>query len=88
MNKVLITGVIFACIAFILLGIAMNFAPEMLAGFEATRIAPNVSEYTALDTVISFGPTIILLGFIIAVGVGGFMGIAIGGYQMYKGRGR
>lgn len=77
MNRSLIGSVVLAAVCFILIGIAMNFGPDMLAGFETMRTADNVSQYTALDTVIEFGPTMILLGFIVAVGVAGFLGIRI-----------
>ena len=88
MNKQVIVGVVMAAVAFIIIGIAMAFGPTMLEGFEDMRTAGNVSEYTALSDVIEAGPTLILLGFIISVGIGGFMGIAIAGvgvYQKYKG---
>lgn len=144
-------------IAFIILGVATNFAPTMLTGFESTRnavtvgtdvenletpaasgsanhttstlvyapyaglttsvtaVTSNVSgdvlscalvngtsinitgypdttqtrtvtvtynygsvaRYTGLNTVIQFGPTMIILGFVIAVGVVGFMGLKL-----------
>lgn len=84
MNKELITGVVVAAVAFLLLGIAMNFGPTMLEGFESMRTAANVSEYTALEDVVESGPSLILLGFIITVAIGGFMGIALAGYGGYK----
>lgn len=84
MDKQLIVGVVIAAVAFILIGIAMAFGPTMLEGFEAMRTADNVSEYTGLADTIEFGPTMILLGFIISVGLGGFMGIAIAGVGVYK----
>ena len=74
MNKQVIVGVVIAGVAFIIIGIAMAFGPTMLEGFEDMRTASNVSEYTALSDVIEAGPTLILLGFIISVGIGGFMG--------------
>jgi len=85
MSKQVLVGVVIAAVCFILVGIAMQFGPPMLEGFEAMRTATNVSEYTSLDTVISAGPTLILLGFIMAVGLGGFMGIAVAGIGVYKG---
>jgi ABC-type antimicrobial peptide transport system permease subunit len=77
MNRGLIVAVVIAAVAFILVGIAMNFGPTMLEGFEAMRTAGNVSQYTGLSTVVAFGPTMIVLGFIIMVGVAGFLGIKI-----------
>ena len=41
----------------------------------------TVDQYTGLDTVIEFGPVAILLGFIIMVGIVGFMGIRMVGKQ-------
>lgn len=84
MNKELLVGVVVAAVCFLLLGIAMNFGPTMLEGFESMRTAGNVSEYTALEDVITSGPSLILLGFIITVAIGGFMGIAIAGYGAYR----
>lgn len=79
MTTSVIKMVIVAAVAFICLGIAMSFGPTMLEGFVAMAEADNVSEYTALDTVIKFGPTLILLGFIISVGIIGFMGLRMWG---------
>ncbi|KKN17310.1 hypothetical protein LCGC14_0967190 [marine sediment metagenome] len=84
-GKDVIVGVVIAGIAFIIIGIAMAFGPTMLEGFESMRTADNVSEYTALDDVITAGPTLILLGFIISVGIGGFLGIAIAGKRALSG---
>ena len=72
-----IKSIIVAAVAFIVLGIAMTFGPTMLEGFETMRTADNVSQYTGLATVIGFGPTLILLGFIISVGIIGFMGMKL-----------
>lgn len=75
MSAQLIKQVIIGGIAFIIIGMAMGFGPQMLVGFETMRNADNVSQYTGLATTIQMGPTLILLGFIISVGVVGFMGI-------------
>ena len=75
----LIVQIIIGAVAFILIGIAMNFGPDMLGGFESMRTDASVGNYTGLTTVIGFGPTAILLGFIIMVGVAGFMGIRMAG---------
>jgi hypothetical protein len=155
MKKGLLSLLVIAGIAFILVGIAMNFGPTMLGGFEATRqttstqtdtfdsptLTSNVTEtltltyapwqglsgsvdtissnttgdssanvnslsgraltigsldnstvpklitvtyeygtisgggYTGFDAVATFGPTLLILGFIIAIGVTGFLGI-------------
>lgn len=79
MTTSLIKQIIIGAVAFIIIGIAMNFGPDMLSGFEAMRTADNVTEYTGLSTVIGFGPTMILLGFIVLVGISGFMGIKLVG---------
>ena len=71
----LIKSVVIAAVAFIMIGIAMSFAPQILTGFESIRTDPSVGNYTALSTVVTFGPTLIILGFIIAVAIVGFMGI-------------
>ena len=41
----------------------------------------TVEQYTGLNNVIEFGPVIILLGFIIVVGIVGFLGIRMVGKQ-------
>jgi len=80
LSSKLITQVVIAAVAFIMIGVAMNFSPEILSGFEALRTDASIGNYTALDTVVQFGPTMIILGFIIAVALVGFMGIkAVGG---------
>ena len=75
MTTKLIGQTVIAAVAFILIGIAMSFAPVILEGFETIRTDPSTGNYTALDTVILFGPTMIILGFIIAIAIVGFMGI-------------
>ena len=75
-EKILIHTVLIAAIAFILIGMTMQFAPEILTGFDSIRTDPSTGNYTALDTVVQFGPTMVILGFIIAVGVIGFMGFS------------
>lgn len=79
MTTTLVTQIIIGAIAFILIGVAVGFGPTMLTGFESMRTANNVSSYTGLTSVIGFGPTAILLGFIIMVGVVGFLGIKMAG---------
>ena len=79
MTAALVKQVIIGGIAFIVIGLAMAFGPSMLEGFESMRTADNVSQYTGLATTIQMGPTLILLGFIIMVGVVGFMGIKMTG---------
>ena len=73
-NKLIVQTVI-AAVAFIMIGVAMAFAPEILTGFDAIRTDPSTGNYTALSTVVLFGPTMIILGFIIAIAIVGFMGI-------------
>lgn len=75
MTAALVKQVIIGGIAFIVIGLALAFGPSMLTGFESMRTAGNVSQYTGLTTTVQMGPTLILLGFIIMVGVTGFMGI-------------
>jgi len=79
MTSNLIKQIIVGAVAFIIIGVAVGFGVTMLSGFESMRTAANVSEYTGLNTVIEFGPVIILLGFIIMVGIVGFMGIRMAG---------
>jgi hypothetical protein len=80
LNSGIVKGLIIAMIAFIFVGIGLLVGgPTMMQGFDATVNATNASQFTALQTVGKFGPTIIILGFIIMVGVGAFLGIKIGG---------
>lgn len=75
MTSSLLKSVIIAAVCFILIGIAMSFAPQILTGFETIRTDSSAGNYTALTTVVQFGPTMIILGFIISVAIIGFMGI-------------
>ena len=75
MTHKLIGQTVIAAVTFILIGIALGFFPNLLTGFEALRTDVSTGNYTALETVILFGPTIVLLGFIIAIAIIGFMGI-------------
>ncbi len=79
MNNSLIKQIIIGAVAFIVIGVAIGFGPTMLEGFESMRTATNVSQYTGLSSVVEFGPTIVLLGFIIMVGIAGFLGIKMAG---------
>lgn len=77
-TNTVVKGLIIAMIAFIFVGIGLLVGgPTMLQGFDETIHATNASTFTAFQTVGKFGPTIILLGFIIMVGVGAFMGIKV-----------
>lgn len=79
MGTTLIKQIVIGGVSFIIIGVAIAFGPTMLEGFESMRTATNVSEYTGLGSVVEFGPTIILLGFIILVGITGFLGIKMAG---------
>ena len=58
-----------------------GFASTTLQTVTVTYNYGTVEQYTGLDTVIEFGPVAILLGFIIMVGIVGFMGIRMVGKQ-------
>lgn len=76
----IVKGLIIAMIAFVFVGIGLLVGgPTMMQGFDATVNATNASQFTALQTIGKFGPAIILLGFIIMVGVGAFLGIKLSG---------
>lgn len=47
MNRTVLVSVIIAAICFIVIGVAMNFGPDMLSGFEATREATK--DYTEIE---------------------------------------
>lgn len=70
-----IANIMLLGIGMIFMGIGAFFIPVMIEGFEEARTAANVSQYTGLSSIIEIGPTIIVLGFIVAGGVVGFMGI-------------
>jgi ABC-type antimicrobial peptide transport system permease subunit len=78
LDQGIVKGLIIAMIAFIFVGIGLLVGgPTMMQGFDATVNATNASQFTALQTIGKFGPAIILLGFIIMVGVGAFLGIKL-----------
>ena len=80
LNSGIVKGLIIAMIAFVFVGIGLLVGgPTMMQGFDATVNATNASSFTALQTIGKFGPAIILLGFIIMVGVGAFLGIKLAG---------
>lgn len=82
-NTALITLVIIAAVAFVILGIGLSIGgPTMLAGFEDMRTDPSAGNYTSFVTIVQAGPTLILLGLLIAVAIVGFLGI-----KMAKGKG-
>lgn len=71
-----IKGLIVAMIAFIFVGIGILVGgPIMLQGFDASVNATNASAFTAFQTIAKFGPALIILGFIVMVAIGAFMGI-------------
>ncbi len=82
-NTTLITMVIMAGVAFVILGISLSIGgPALLSGFEAIRTDTAAGNYTSLNTVVAAGPTLIVLGLLIAVAIVGFLGI-----KMAKGKG-
>lgn len=62
-------------IAMIMAGVGAYFIPILISGFEAGRVSPNISHFTLATTIIQLGPGIIILGYVVAVGVVGFLGI-------------
>jgi len=62
-------------IAMIMAGVGAYFIPILISGFDAARTASNISEFTLALTIIQLGPGIIILGYVVAVGVVGFLGI-------------
>lgn len=77
--KGLVGAIILAGIAFIVVGIAATFGETLIDGFDKMRTHGNVTSYTALQDTIEAGPTLIILGFIVMVGVVGFLGIKMAG---------
>lgn len=69
-------------IALIVVGIAAQFISPMLAGFSAAYTdasnATNSARFPTLLTVLAAGPTLIGLGFIVAVAIKQFLGIKKG----------
>lgn len=74
----LISVIVVMAIALIVVGIGVAIGgPTMLTGFEAMRTDASIGNYTSLSTIVTSGPTLILLGFIIAIAVVGFLGIKV-----------
>lgn len=74
-GSVQLAPLVIAGVGFILISIAVSFAPNMLTAFDSARTATNASSFTGWVTVTQFGPTLILLGFVVYVGVYMYMGI-------------
>jgi amino acid transporter len=67
-------------VAFIIIGIAIKFSPMMISGFSTAWTAANTTAAfadTGLTDVLSYGPTLIILGFIVAVAIVGFLGVKL-----------
>ncbi len=74
----LISVIVVMAIALIVVGIGIAIGgPTMLTGFETMRTNAAIGNYTSLSTIVTSGPTLILLGFIIAIAVVGFLGIKV-----------
>ncbi len=75
-----VKGLIIAMIAFIFVGVGLLVGgPLMMQGFDATVNATNASSFTMLQTIAKIGPALIVLGFIIMVAIGAFLGIKFAG---------
>jgi hypothetical protein len=80
LNSNIVKGLVIAMIAFIFVGIGVLVGgPIMLQGFDASINATNASTFTAFTTIAKFGPALIILGFIVMVAIGAFLGIKISG---------
>jgi hypothetical protein len=80
LNSNIVKGLVIAMIAFIFVGIGVLVGgPIMLQGFDASINATNASTFTAFTTIAKFGPALIMLGFIVMVAIGAFLGIKISG---------
>jgi ABC-type antimicrobial peptide transport system permease subunit len=80
LNSNIVKGLVIAMIAFIFVGIGVLVGgPIMLEGFDASINATNASTFTAFTTIAKFGPALIILGFIVMVAIGAFLGIKISG---------
>lgn len=78
MRGSVITTVILMVIAFIMIGVGLSIGgPLMLTGFDTMINATNASTFTGFTTTAKAGPTLIILGFIIAIAVVGFLGIKV-----------
>ena len=66
-----VTVIIGAAIGFILIGLAIKFAPSMIDSFGEAWDSANSSaaKFPGLTDVIGFGPVAIILGFIVVVGL-------------------
>lgn len=81
-GNVSIAGIILLGISFALVGLGMKFAPTMITGFSdaytaATSADPNGTKFVMLTDAIGFGPGLVILGFIIAVAITGYLGVKL-----------
>ncbi len=72
--------IIMFAIAFILIGVAIRFSPNVIKGFsaayaEATSADPNGTIFIGLTDTLGIGPTAVILGFVVGVAIVGFLGI-------------
>ena len=63
-------------IGLILLGVGMLIGgPMLMRGFDATVNATNASQFTLLQTIGKMGPGLIILGVVLTVAFGVFLGV-------------
>jgi hypothetical protein len=63
-------------IGLILLGVGMLIGgPMLMQGFDATVNATNASQFTLLQTIGKMGPGLIILGVVLTVAFGVFLGV-------------
>ena len=72
-----IGGVMLLGIAMLIAAVGAYFINPLISGFDDARTHSNISSFTALSTVVQIGPTLIVLGYVVAVGVVGFLGIKL-----------
>jgi amino acid transporter len=76
----LVSVIVIAAIALIVVGIGIAIGgPTMLTGFETMRTDASIGNYTGLTSIVTAGPTLLILGFLVAVAVVGFLGIKMAG---------
>ncbi len=70
-----VAGPLLLGIAMIMATIGAYFIGPLVTAFLNAYNTPNVGNLIAAQTVIGIGPTLIILGYVVAVGVVGFLGI-------------
>jgi hypothetical protein len=74
-GQVNLGNIMMLAIGMVFMGIGAYFVPTMLGGFSAALADENIADFTGLENILKLAPTLIVLGFVVAGGIVGFLGI-------------